>query len=148
MSKKRWMLLGAALVLAVVSAAVTIMLLRSNESTQQESGPSPTVASAPKEEPHSTISESNIELLETGLNSSDRSEQEKALAPELRSGEWSPEGLLPDGAVLTVNRDTFKADGDMASVSAVVTGSIQAEFLLRLTLVDGVWLIFETQQTH
>jgi|GEM_PF-6011023 hypothetical protein len=89
-----------------------------------------------------TLTEERVSFLEAGLNSRDKSEQKKVLAPSLRSGEWSSAATLPIGATVTLDRASFVTDGmGSAHVNATVKGSASAEFVLTLASIDDQWFI-------
>ncbi|HET8883845.1 MAG TPA: hypothetical protein VFM68_00035 [Candidatus Saccharimonadales bacterium] len=88
----------------------------------------------------------DVKSLENALNSTDRFEQERALVPALRNGEWTSSAVLPEGASLQVDRDTFKiSENGYGQVRASVTGSVEAEFVLYLKSVNQEWLIYMTE---
>jgi hypothetical protein len=94
------------------------------------------------------ITEANARNLERALTSSNKDEQASALVPEIRQGEWSSTTALPKGAVLTIDHSSFKTDGSgNGSVNAVVSGTVEGEFVLHLRyVINGQWLISSTEQ--
>lgn len=88
------------------------------------------------------LTEGQVSFLEAGLNSHEKSAQEKVLVPSLRSGEWSSAATLPIGATVTLDRASFVTDGmGTAHVNATIGGSASAEFVLTLVSVDDQWFI-------
>lgn len=140
MNKKR-----VFVVLAVMAIVGTYFYL------SRQSGPQDTVPSSASATRNTvdtpSITEANARNLERALTSLSKDEQTKMIVPELRQGEWSPTTALPKGAILTIDHSSFKVDeSGGGSVNAVVTGTVEGEFVLHLRYVDGQWLISSTEQ--
>lgn len=95
-----------------------------------------------------TLAPANLTTLKEGLNSRDKKTQGLALTPTLRKGRWSSGKLMPVGAKATIDANTFVVESLVsAHVTATVTGSVKAVFVLHLTSVDGgPWLIDSTRR--
>lgn len=93
------------------------------------------------------FTDANADMLEAALSSSGKTEQAKALTPDLRTGEWSAEEVMPEGAILTIDRGSFAVnEGGYGSVTATVSGTVEGEFILHLVPIDGQWLVYMTEQ--
>ena len=146
MSRKKFSIVVFACALVVIAICGVVWASGSGRH-----GHVPTSAASPPGA-HSTnalkqeLTVENIRVLETSLNSPVKVDQVKALVPALRSGTWSNKTLLPVGAVLTIDRTTFKTSGASATVLATVSGSTHNTFMLYLAMNDGQWLIYETKE--
>lgn len=133
-------------VFAVVSVTSLGLLALQQKGTAQIDEASPandSVATAQQAAPGLTVQ--NALFLQQSLNSADRATQAKALAPQLRGGEWDAAALLPSGARLAVDQSTFAVDQNgIGSVNASVSGSVTAQFVLLLSFVDNQWLLVST----
>ncbi len=135
--------------LLVITSVITLCLLLSQQKgTAQIDKVSPTnnsVATAQQAAPGLAVQ--NALFLQQSLNSANGATQAKALAPQLRGGEWNAAALLPSGAHLTVDQSTFTVDRNgVGSVNASVSGSVTAQFVLLLSFVDNQWLLVSTIQ--
>lgn len=99
------------------------------------------------------LAEQNTTLLQHSLNSKNGSVAE-AMVPALRDvAKAVASNILPDGLTLEVVRDSFAGRGEgMAEVKAIVKKpgqeAVQAEFTLKLALLDSQWLIYATERTR
>jgi hypothetical protein len=138
-------------VFAATVAVIAVLAVGAFFYLSQQSGSQDTVSSSASAARNTVdtppITEVNARNLERALVSSNKDEQSKALVPEIRQGEWSSTTALPKGAILTIDHPSFKTDGSgNGSVNAVVTGTVEGEFVLHLRYVDGQWLISSTEQ--
>ncbi len=132
--------------LGVIGVIVVAIWLFSGQDTPNNTN---TVRPAPSQTTTlMPFTKQNIKLLETSLNSSVKSEQMQAFAPELRSGEWDSDAVLPDGAKAEVIQGSFEPSRipGRATAKIVVTGSVQTEFVLDLVQAKAEWLIIKTEQ--
>ncbi|MDB5186902.1 MAG: hypothetical protein JWM07_374 [Candidatus Saccharibacteria bacterium] len=126
---------------AVIIIAAAIFFFVSNNTTLSEDPLPAQTTQAP------SLTSENAQALERLLGSSDKNEQAQALAPGLRDGEWASNEVLPDGATLTIQHDTFTVDADgYGQVDAVVGGTLDARFILGLVFINDQWLIYTTEQ--
>lgn len=126
---RRSRIIIAAIVIAAIMATGWFVYNRNSSSSANPAVPS-------------TLTESQVSFLETGLNSHHKDEQATILAPALRSGEWSAETILPSGATVKLDQASFVADGmGSAHVNVRVNGSVSAEFVLTLAYIDGQWFL-------
>lgn len=153
--RKRWKMVAyvaASVVAVVIIAALTILALRSADTPKTDKPSARQVENKPAASASKALEfdEENAQLLEKALNSSDKSEQSRGMVPAMRKGQWSSAKVLPDGATLKVDRETFTPadDGRSATVEADVTGSVEARFVLLLAPSGGQWLLYATQQTR
>lgn len=144
---KLWKAMVASGGLLVITSVITLCLLLSQQKgTAQIDKASPTndsVATAQQAAPGLTVQ--NALFLQQSPNSADRAAQAKALAPQLRGGEWDAAALLPSGVRLTVDQSTFAVD---QNGNASVSGSVTAQFVLLLSFVDNQWLLVSTVQSR
>jgi len=143
--------LFAGIALVIVTAIGAVIWFLSASGGESAEPAVHTQVSASQASPTVTkLDEASAAMLEKALNSSDASEQAKGLYPTLRQGKWSARDLLPDGAKLSVDRTSFKEEDDsIATVRAVVSGSVQAEFTLFLAQDDDkLWRVFATERTR
>lgn len=128
----------AAMVVFIISIVIVYSLF-SDDGAQSE-------VLQPQTNDTLVLNADDVKSLENALNSTDRFEQERALVPALRNGEWTSSAVLPEGASLQVDRDTFKiSENGYGQVRASVTGSVEAEFVLYLKSVNQEWLIYMTE---
>lgn len=79
------------------------------------------------------------------LNSHDKAQQSKALAPLLQSGSWDPNTVMPQDTTLTIDVKSFRDYGNgFSTVEATATDAAKTQFKLDLQSVNGRWLISET----
>ena len=148
MSRKRfWLTVG--LIVAVAATVVTLMYLRDNKSSQNESPDvSLDVTSTPAIE---MFTEEDSQYIEEKFNSPSKEEQELALEPEMRAGEWGEDALFPEGAVFEVDHSSFKGDdenGYTVQSSVVLDGEVIQAFTLTVEYVESenAWLVVGTTQ--
>jgi len=132
-----------AIIVGAIAVIVAVVLFIGNSmASSNDLSTSPQVTESPQ-----SLTDDNARFLESALNSFEKSEQAKALIPGLRNGEWSDTAVLPKGAKLTIEQETFTIDEDgYAQVDATVSGSIDVSFTVGLVSIDGRWLIYATEQ--
>jgi hypothetical protein len=149
MGKKRNMLAALVVVMAVATAGCGGQQANDTPSSSPIQT-TPTEAAKPTATPSgqpTALAPDNVQLLESKLANSDKTEQALALIPNLRNGKWSSAAVLPAGSTLTIDQKTFSvASNGYATVTASVTGSVQGKFVLHLAVVDGQWLIYQLEQ--
>lgn len=85
----------------------------------------------------SRLTETQVVILEKGLNSRDRDEQAKILAQPLRTG-YVQTNVPHD---VTIDRASFTSDGmGAAHVTAHTSGPTSASYILTLVYINGQWV--------
>lgn len=142
MKKQQIVVIGVLLIGLLIAGVVIMQIANSRNGENVGIMPTPQVSESPV-----AFTDTNAIILEVALNSTDKSRQANALVPELRDGEWEESGLLPDGATLTISNDTFVVDEQgFGRVDAKISGSVEAEFIIHMMVIDGQWLIYTTEQ--
>ena len=155
MSSKQRMLTALAIVVAVMTAGCGTRQTNDDDTSSQQTMPTPsqtmsTEVVKPTTTPSSgpaTLAPDNVQFLEAGLVSSNKTEQALTLVPELRKGNWPSSAVPPPGSTLTIDQKSFLVAGNgYATVNATVVGSVRGEFVLHLAFAGGKWLIYRTEQ--
>jgi len=135
--RRRLLAVGAIFLVAAATAIVIHLALNGHSTALSAKKPTDRIVAVHA----SVMPESNVQLLEHGLESSNVQVQAAVLTPAVR-GDYLKvnQQIFPNGSTVTVEPKTFKSVGNAAIVMA--STSFGKTFLLRLTRQSGgMWLI-------
>lgn len=115
--------------------------LYGRDTSKQTSQSASTTASQSETPP---MTSERARALETLLSSGNKEEQAKAFVPELRQGEWKPDGIVPPGVSIRIDEGSFRMDSTGALVDVIASGTQSGSFTARLAYEENTWLIVET----
>lgn len=139
--RRRWLpfaLIGVALLLALVAAAIIVVPLLTSQGPTARLTPTVTVTHLPT---------ADVTRLEKALSSPHMAVQATVMIPELANTYLaSGQPAYPAGSTVKVLQSTSVCKGRICQVQSVVTepGGKQLTFLLYLTNVTDKWLVFGT----